>query len=101
MFINGAYILKPYLKPFANHNTGIIEGKVRPVHSFGIIKAYNVTDTGYARPWDEGEFKIRGLDDGIYNLYIDGINGYQDTTLNNINVTRGRKTDLGLIELHQ
>jgi len=100
-YINGEYWLKPSLKPFGRHSTGEIEGKVRPVHSFGMIKAYNATDTAFARPEDEGEFKIRGLKEGAYNLFIDGINGYRDTLLNNINVGRNRETDLGTIRLTQ
>ena len=100
-YINGEYWLKPYLKPFGRHSSGEIEGKVRPVHSFGMIKAYNVTDTAFAMPEDEGEFKIRGLRAGTYSLFIDGINGYRDTTINNIAVQRNRETELGTIRLTQ
>jgi hypothetical protein len=99
--INGQYWLKPVLKPFGKHSSGEIEGKVRPVHSFGLIKAFNATDTAFAMPQDEGEFKIRGLKDGVYNLFIDGINGYKDSTIINITVTRNRDTQLGTILLHQ
>lgn len=100
-YINGEYWLKPSLKPFGRHSTGEIEGKVRPVHSFGMIKAYNATDTAFAMPESEGEFKIRGLRDGTYSLFIDGINGYRDTTINNITVQRNRETELGTIRLTQ
>ena len=100
LFINGQYWLKPFLKPFSLHSTGEIEGKIRPVHSFGTIKAYNATDTAFAWPADEGEFKIRGLSDGTYSVFIHGINGYQDTTINNVAVQRGRETQLGTIQLH-
>jgi Domain of unknown function (DUF4382) len=99
--IGSEYWLKPVLKPFGEHSSGEIEGKVRPVHSFGTIKAFNATDTAFARPEDEGEFKIRGLRDGIYSLFIDGINGYRDTTITNISVIRGRETNLGTIQLRQ
>lgn len=98
--IGGQYWLKPVLKPFGRHSSGEIEGKVRPVHSFGEIRAYSSTDTALARPEDEGEFKIRGLREGTYSLFIDGINGYQDTTITNIQVRRGRETELGTIRLH-
>jgi Domain of unknown function (DUF4382) len=99
--LNGEYWLKPVLKPFGRHSSGEIEGKVRPVHSFGAIKAFNNADTAFARPEDEGEFKIRGLSDGTYSLFIDGINGYRDTTITNIIVNRGRETKLNTITLHQ
>jgi hypothetical protein len=102
IYFNGQYWLKPVVKPFGRQGSGEIEGKVRPVHSHGLIKAFNATDTGYARPWDnDGEFKIRGLKEGVYSLYIDGINGYRDTTINNIPVRRGRETEVGTIRLQR
>lgn len=100
-FTGNGYWLKPLLKPFGRHSSGEIEGKVRPVHSFGLIKAFNITDTSFAMPHDEGEFKIRGLREGTYSLFIDGINGYRDTTINNILVRREREIDLGTIQLRQ
>ncbi|MFT3679029.1 MAG: DUF4382 domain-containing protein [Ferruginibacter sp.] len=100
-FYNGKYWIKPVLKPFSHRNSGEIRGKVRPVHSFGIIKAFNGTDTAFAMPWSEGEFKLRGLDGGTYSLFIEGRNGYRDTTITNISVTKNKDTDVGTIELHQ
>jgi hypothetical protein len=100
-YFNGQYWLKPVLKPFGQHSTGEIEGKIRPVHSFGMIKAYNATDTAFALPQDEGEFKIRGLKAGSYSLLISGKNGYKDSTINAITVTQNRETQLGTIQLHQ
>jgi len=98
---NGQYWLKPVLKPFGKHSSGEIEGKIRPAHSFGMIKAFNATDTAYARPEDEGEFKIRGLKEGTYSMFIDGINGYKDTIITNIPVSRNKDTKLGTIQLQQ
>ncbi|WP_460553470.1 DUF4382 domain-containing protein [Ferruginibacter profundus] len=100
-YVGGKYWLKPFLKPFGRHSSGEIEGKVRPSHSFGLIKAYNATDTAYAWPWSEGEFKIRGLKEGTYSLFIDGINGYQDSTITNISVLRNKETDVNTIVLHK
>jgi hypothetical protein len=101
-YFMGQYWLSPVLMPYGLHSTGEIEGKIRPVHTYGTIYAYNATDTFYARPWwDQGEFKIRGLQPGTYNLFINGINGYADSTISNINVQRGRDTRLGTIQLHQ
>ena len=102
VYFNGMYWLKPVLKPFGKHSTGEIEGKVRPEHSFGMIKAYNATDTAYALPWwDEGEFKVRGLKAGTYSLLISGKNGYKDSTVTNINVMQGKETDVNTIVLHK
>ena len=103
IFDNGTYWLKPALRAFAKRNTGEIEGKVRPDSSFGMIKAFNATDTAYALPDrdDEGKFKIRGLKEGVYAVWIDGIHGYKDSTIGNIKVTMGRETELGKIVLHK
>lgn len=99
-FRNGNYLLKPVLKPFGRNSYGEIEGKVRPVNSHGEIKAYNSTDTFFARPnHDEGEFKIRGLKEGVYSLFIDGINNYRDTLITGIKVRKGKETELGTITL--
>ena len=99
-FINGKYWLKPVLKPFCRGGYGEIEGKIRPVNSHGMVAAINGTDTTFARPdKKEGEFKIRGLSAGTYSLYVDGINGYRDTTITNIIVRKGKETELGKIEL--
>ena len=99
-FINGKYWLKPVLKPFCRGGSGEIEGKIRPVNSHGMVAAINGTDTTFARPdRKEGEFKIRGLSAGTYSLYVDGINGYRDTTITNIIVRKGKETELGKIEL--
>ncbi len=101
-YVNGQYWLKPVLKPFGRHSSGEIEGKIRPLFSHGMIKAYNSTDTAYAWPWwQNGEFKVRGLHEGTYSLFIDGILGYRDTTITGIVVQRNRDTDLGVIQLQR
>lgn len=100
-YINGTYWLKPVIKPFGKHSTGEIEGKIRPVNAHGWIKAYNGTDTFYARSWHEGEFKIRGLREGNYTVFIDGTNGYQDSIIHNVQVRRHDDTKLGTIQLRQ
>jgi len=101
-FVNGQYWLKPYIKPFGRHSSGEIEGKVRPVDAHGMIKAYNATDTAFARPdHHEGEFKIRGLKPGTYSVFIEGKNGYKDSTITNVEVKRNRETELGKIVLRK
>ncbi len=97
----GEYWLFPVLRPFSVHNFGAIKGVVKPFRSFGIVKAFNATDTAYAWPWYSGMFKIRGLMPGTYDLSVEGRNGYADTTISNITVNKGKATDVGTIELHQ
>ena len=101
-YMNGQYWLKPVLRPFGRHSSGEIEGKIRPLFSHGMIKAYNSTDTAYAWPWwQNGEFKLRGLHAGTYSVFIDGVLGYRDTTITGIVVQQNRETDLGVIQLQR
>lgn len=101
---NGRYILKPVLHAFANHSTGAISGKVRPPGSYRLIRAASQTDTGYARPTPRhhnGEFMIRGLDAGTYDVFIEGANGYRDTSITGVQVSRNRRNDIGNIQMRR
>lgn len=98
---NGHYCLQPYLRSFCNSRTGSVEGKVKPAAAMTLIKVYNATDTAYALPWWNGEFKVRGLNEGTYSVLYDGRTPYQDTTINNIQVQRGHETMLPQVPLHQ
>lgn len=101
-FKDGQLWIRPVIKPFGNNSSGRIEGEVKPSGSFGTIYAFSGSDTTYARPDDDdGDFKIRGLKEGKYSLFIDGINGYMDSTINNIDVRRGKEVKLGTIRLRK
>ncbi len=98
---NGNYYLKPSLSIFSMHNTGGIEGKVLPFASRPYITLWNDTDTATAKPEEEGEYKIRGLNAGTYSIMFQGSFGYKDTTLTGIQVTNGHAVQIPLITLHQ
>jgi Domain of unknown function (DUF4382) len=103
LFNNGNFWLLPNLRPFCHKNTGEIEGRVGPDSAFGLIAAIKGTDTSYALPnrHKEGAFKIVGLTDGSYAVVISGRNGYLDSTISNVQVVKGKETDLGKILLHK
>ena len=82
-------------------NTGSIAGKVGPRDGFPVVTIFNNTDTAYALPDKEGNFKARGLNDGTYSVFINASNGFKDTTITNVKVTAPRETSLGTIKLHQ
>jgi hypothetical protein len=99
---NNGYRLKSSIKIFTRSNSGRIEGKVFPRQADAIVMAISGTDTATAIPDDDdGEFKIVGLDAGVYHVFIDGTNGYRDTTIQNIVVRRGEDTHLPTITLRQ
>ena len=99
---NNGFLLKPHIKVFTKNKSGRIEGRVLPAAADAIVMAIQGTDTATAIPDDHnGEFKIPGLNAGMYSLYIDGQNGYLDTVIQNIQVSIGQHTNVPSVTLHQ
>lgn len=98
---NGQFYLIPVIRPFVVKKTGVLEGKVQPMAALPVISVYNSSDTAYAIPDKNGSFKIRGLKEGSYTMFVNASNGYADTTLNNLSVLAGRETKLNTINLHK
>jgi hypothetical protein len=99
---NNGYRLKSSIKIFTSSNSGRIEGKVLPIAADAIVKAIIGSDTTTAIPEDDdGEFKIVGLDAGIYKVFIDGQNGYRDSIINNVIVRNGEDTHLSTVILNR
>jgi hypothetical protein len=99
---NNGYRLKSHIKIFTRSNSGEIEGRVLPRAADALVMAINGTDTTSAIPEDDnGEFKIVGLSAGTYKVFIDGQNGYNDTTINNVIVRNREDTHLPAVTLHQ
>jgi hypothetical protein len=98
---NGQFFLAPVLRPFVVSRTGGIKGEIKPLDSKAVISVYNNKDTAYAIPTLEGEFKVRGLLPGNYDVLVNASNGYRDTTIKNVAVVSGRDTDLKKIVLRK
>jgi hypothetical protein len=98
---NGQYYLRPGFRPFCRHEFGEIEGRVLPHDAHSFVKAFNSTDSATAIPEDEGEYKIRGLKEGTYNLLFKAFNGYQDSLVSNVQVHKGEETKVPLVTLHK
>lgn len=99
---NGQYYLKPVIKPFGKKQFGSIEGKVLPLEAHAMVKASNGVISATAIPEDDnGEYKIRGLQEGSYTILFQGSNGYKDSTLTNIQVRKGQETKLPLVTLRK
>jgi Domain of unknown function (DUF4382) len=95
----GQYFLKPFLKTFSMKKFGRVEGKVFPRAALPFVKIFNATDSGLAIPENDGEYKIRGLREGIYKIKFSGSNGYFDTTISNIQVRKNKETEVQNITL--
>jgi len=98
---NGDFYLAPFIKAFIIKESGAVKGIVKPNDAYPIISIYNATDTAYAFPWRDGQFKVRGLNSGTYSVFVNAGNGYKDTTISNVSVTVGKETDLGTITVHK
>ncbi len=98
--INGQYYLKSVCKPFGMKNFARIEGKVFPAAANPFVKVYNATASATASPEDDGEYKVRGLNEGMYNITFQGSNGYKDTTITNIQLLKGQEVKIPTITLH-
>src|SRR6476646_8435951 len=94
-----SFELRSQLKVFAKSKSGGIEGKVKPTDAKAVVMAINGSDTTTAQPDAEGEFKIRGLVAGTYQLVIHPTaNNYKDTTLT-VTVRKEDDTNIGTIQL--
>ncbi|MEQ1797872.1 MAG: DUF4382 domain-containing protein [Lacibacter sp.] len=91
---NGSFCLKAELKAYSHNNTGRIEGKVYPKDARPLITVFNSTDTAFATPFNNGEYKLTGLKEGIYSIYYDAVAPYVDTTITNVRVYRGVETKI-------
>jgi len=95
------FYLRPVFHFYTISTTGSIAGRVGPKDGYPVITVYNAKDTAYALPNNEGYFKLRGLKDGSYSVFINTSNGYADTTISNVVVTAPKETSVGIIKLHK
>lgn len=97
------FFLFPKLKSFCDEKSARLEGRVTPLAAAPVlVTMYNATDTSLAIPDSkDGEFKIRGLNEGTYNVLFRGSNGFRDTLISNISIRRGKEFKLPVIQLRK
>ena len=98
---NNGYLLKSHIKVFTRRQSGRIEGVVLPPDADPIVFAIAGSDSATAIPDNDGDFKIVGLTAGTYRVFIDGNNGFNDTTINNVIVRNNEDTHLPVITLRR
>ena len=95
------FYLRPVFHFFTVNTTGSIAGRVGPNDGSAVLTVYNAKDTAYALPNKEGYFRLRGLKNGTYSVFVNASNGYADTTISNVVVTAPKETSVGVITLHK
>jgi len=101
---NGKFLLKPVIRVYTKATSGSIRGVVLPGEANAWVYALSgINDTlASARPDSlTGNFTIQGLNAGVYSIAVDGSNNYNDTLLNNIEVTTGNITNTDTVILHE
>ncbi len=96
---NNQFYLRPWIKFFTEKTTASLSGKVTPMEAKPIVIVFNSTDTAVALPNKEGYFKIKGLKEGTYTVYVNASNGYNGKTITNVTVNKTKEYLLGTIEL--
>jgi hypothetical protein len=96
---NGSYSLKPVIRVIDQAISGAITGVVQPPGVLCLIEAElgGVTTSTYTSVG--GEFLLQGLPQGSYTVTITPDPPFLPVVYNNVNVTTGSLTDMGLINL--
>jgi len=97
---NGTYSLKPVIRVFTEAVTGSLQGVVKPVEARPEILAIHGDDTASTNADTvTGNFMIRGLSEGSYTVEFHPLEGYQDTTLADIQIVPGMVTEFDTINI--
>jgi hypothetical protein len=97
---NGKYSLKPVIRMFTDATSGAIGGKVEPPIAEPFVWAVSGTDTLGTIANSKGEFLIRGVPEGSYNLTLLPQNGGVQKNVNNVSVFNGKTTNVGTVEMN-
>jgi len=93
---NGSFSLKPVLRCVENALSGSIKGNIKPV---GVLASITATFNGisYSTNTDiMGNFVIKGLPAGTYEVVITPAFPLTPVTIHNVSVNIGTATDLGV-----
>lgn len=95
------FVLKPELRSSMEVLSGSIHGKISNTQVQTQISIISETQQISTFTDSEGNFMLKGVPSGKYNLQItpDSNSGYVEMGVNNIDVTVGKITEIGNIEL--
>jgi hypothetical protein len=97
---NGMHQLKPVIRVFPKAVTGILKGISWPSAAKAYISVKSDEDTtGTYADTVTGEFTVRGLAEGAYDVDFEPIDEFRDTTLTDISIMVGQVTLLDTVKL--
>ncbi len=95
---SGNYILKPVLRMVTDGIDGVISGTLLPPIAASVC-AVTATDTFCTNSNIAGQFAIQGVPPGNYDLLITPPLPLSVTVVNNVSVTAGQNTNVGVVNL--
>jgi hypothetical protein len=98
---NGGYKLKPVIRAITEATSGAIKGQVSPVEADPAVFALDGTDTVATAYSDSlGFFLLRAVPAGTYRVTFDPKVGFVPKQVDDVAVTIGNTTDLGLVQIN-
>tara|TARA_R100000908_G_scaffold65344_1_gene54559 strand:- start:91 stop:939 length:849 start_codon:yes stop_codon:yes gene_type:complete len=89
---NGNYILKPVLRTVSIEEEASISGNVLPLEANPFVYAIAGDDTVGTQPDDNGDFRLIGLEEGIYDVWFNPTNdAYVDSLVEDIELDEGEQ----------
>jgi len=97
---NGTYSLKPVIRVLSDATTGAISGTTAPLEAAPAVYAIQGIDTVATTYTDDlGKFLLQGIPAGTYVVSFSPTAGYVSQQKENVIVTIGNTTDLGVITI--
>ena len=100
---NGKYILKPVIRTYTKATTGAISGVVDPIEAYPYIMAVseNKDTVGTLADSTSGDFLLKGLAEGNYDVIFEPDSGYMKKTIEDVLVVTGEVTELDTVVIEQ
>jgi Domain of unknown function (DUF4382) len=96
-----SFCIRPELRAYSQNSTGAIEGKVFPKEAKPVVKVCRGSDTLYATPFENGEYKVTGIKEGAYTVVYHTALPYFDTTIYNVPIHPGLETKMPDVHLRR
>lgn len=94
---NGTYKLKPVIRTVEVAISGSVKGKITPAGTTAYVTATSSTGLAYSsNVYATGDYLIKGIPSGSYSLTITPRFPLLPITVNNVSVTTGVTTNLGV-----